>query len=84
MAEETRPPSDPPREELRGETQLFTIAFNPNTSEVAFLGSMPTEQALALIQQVLHNRETARLRQEIEAELKSSKRASRDKSKKAH
>ena len=51
--------------------QLFTIAFNPKTSEVAFLGSMPTEQALGLMQQVMREAQKAQIRREVEAEMEA-------------
>lgn len=58
---------DKPQDDL----QLFTIVFNPKTAEITFLGSMSAEQASGLIQKVLRNQEKARIRQEVEAELKA-------------
>ena len=79
MTEEEHPTEDSPQEATQAEVQLFTVAFNPVTAEVAFLGSMSTEQALGLMQRVLKEQETARIRRELEAELTKKKQPKRKK-----
>lgn len=73
MADKTSSPEDSSQGKQQDEVQLFTLAFNPKTAAVTFLGSMPIEQASGLIQQILRNKDKAQLRLEIETELKSSK-----------
>ena len=57
-----------PKEESKDEIQLFTVAFNPKTIEATFIGSMPVEQALNLIQTMLLNHQRAEGREEGLAE----------------
>lgn len=63
-----------PGEESKDEIQLFTVAFNPKTTEAAFIGSMPVEQALNLIQTVLLNHQRAEGREEGLAEAEKNQR----------
>jgi hypothetical protein len=50
---------------------IFTIAFDPQQGRFSFVGNMPVEQALAILQQALAQQQRERMRQEILKELES-------------
>jgi len=55
-----------------GNTELliFSIAFDSRTKTATFVGSMPVEQASALLQQFIQSQLRHQIRQEVEAEAK--------------
>ncbi|HEX77112.1 MAG TPA: hypothetical protein G4O03_01675 [Dehalococcoidia bacterium] len=59
------------REQEQKPMGIFTIAFDPQQGRFSFVGNMPVEQALAILQQALAQQQRERMRQEILKELES-------------
>ena len=52
---------------------VFTIAFDPEQGRFSFVGNMPLEQALAILQQALAQQARERIRRELMAEMQAGK-----------
>jgi hypothetical protein len=52
---------------------IFTIAFDPEQGRFSFVGNMPLEQALAILQQALAQQARERIRRELLAEIEAGK-----------
>ena len=52
---------------------VFTIAFDPEQGRFSFVGNMPLEQALAILQQALAQQARERIRREVLAEIQAGK-----------
>ena len=63
---ETQPEVQMPKQPV---VQMFAISFDTKKNALSFVGNMPVEQAIALLQGILRQQQTDKLREEIKVEL---------------